>query len=251
MRLRNLLFGLILTAGSASATPSLQLDIFGPGTFYDDGSTSYVASPDGETVLSGSDTFTLYAYGNTTNGNGDPASLDLQHFISVAVVPKGTNTEFGSFDIAGNTYMASDLTFGTPPIEATSNPILGGHGVFETLFLEVGFYFDPQITRSDVNVQTSPGTDPTTNPGDAIAYVPFAVDTSGLLDGFELHFDLYNINVKKNGDITLGDFAPFSHDAGTSGDTPPFVRVPEPGTLAIFSLGLVLISGFLRGRKKH
>jgi hypothetical protein len=55
-----------------------------------------------------------------------------------------------------------------------------------------------------------------------------------------LHFDLYNTTVKNNGNITVDDFAPFSHDAQSGPGLPPTnVDVPEPSTIAILGLGLL------------
>ena len=60
-------------------------------------------------------------------------------------------------------------------------------------------------------------------------YVAFDIDRTGLNMNYNLHFDLYNTDVKRDGTIIVDDFAPFSHDAGA---------VPEPA--AVFMLGPVL-----------
>ena len=62
-----------------------------------------------------------------------------------------------------------------------------------------------------------------------------------LADGYDFHFDLYDLAMKK-GDTVLGEFAPFSHDART------VVKVPEPSSLALMGLCLLGL-GFSRRRK--
>ena len=72
----------------------------------------------------------------------------------------------------------------------------------------------------------------------------FAVDSSLLADGYELHFDLYSTDVVTkctthrnntvcHDDTVIDQFAPFSHDAGTGG------KVPEPGSMVLMGAGLL------------
>jgi len=234
-------FGLMVAVSSVCATPALQLDIASSNTFYN-------SSAGEESVFTTDDTFLLYAYGNTVNGKGSAARLDETHYISVAITPKSdVGTNFGSFDFAGTTYSSSMMSWGVPPseINVLKDPNdLSRHDIFETLFTEVAFMFDDNVTRSNINVEDTPGTDPLSNAGDAIAYVGFGVDTSNLLDGFELHFDLYNTTVRGSDiDVLRNDFAPFSHDAGTGACMQPHgcghVIISEPATLLLFGLGLL------------
>lgn len=240
----------VLASGGAFATPALQLDIVSDTTIYD------VAHED---VLTTSDEFTLYAYGNTVNGNGAAAELDKEHYISVAITPKvslldSLTLDFGSFTVDGTTYDAGDMVWGTAPLEeffglqGHDAGDLAKHGIFETMFLEIAVDFlGPDAgMRADVNVQDDPGTDPTTNPGDAIAYMGFDFDISGMLDGFELHFDLYSKDVKDASlgiisvtDVDVDDFAPFSHDASTGPGDECCTQVPEPATALLLGLGLL------------
>jgi len=230
---------------AAIATPALQLDIVSDNTFYDTAD---------ETITTSSDLFTLYAYGNTANGNGAEADFTQEHYISFAISPRGTTagTDFGSFSVNGTSYNTADMSYGVPPFE--SNILFDGgdlarHDIFDTLFTEIAFNFDIAQTRSDSNTENTPGTNPLLNSGNEMAYVGFDVDTSDLLSGFELHFDLYNTRIRGGGDIDRDDFAPFSHDAATvasSGTVPPF-PLPAPNAMALLGLGLL---GLVISRRK-
>ncbi len=226
---------LLLTTASftANALPSLQLDIVDG---YYDNST--------ETVVTGSNQFSLVAYG--VNGS---INIDNEYFISIAVTPQigPVLVDFGSFEFGGITYDMNSMVYGTPPVEAAflqekDGGDLGPHNVYPTLFTEVEFKFNANQTRSGVDTQYVTGTDPLLNSGSALFYKLFDVDVSNLLAGFQLHFDLYNTAVKRGGDIDVDDFAPFSHDAAT-------VTVPEPAPLVLLGLGMLMLA-FTTGRKR-
>ncbi len=66
-------------------------------------------------------------------------------------------------------------------------------------------------------------------------------DASGLLAGFDLHFDLYGYDpTAKKVEVK----APFSHDAGTAEIT----KIPEPSIIALLGMGLFGLG--LLGRRR-
>lgn len=257
LRTASLVAVALFISSNAHAIRTLQLDILG-GTY--DTTT--------QTIIGG-DSGTLYAYGCLT-GNCDGA-LDLSqtYYISAAILPNegiGEDTDFGSFSIDGMTFDSANTVYGTPPLESGimtqlfEAGDLSKHDVFDTVFAEIAFDFDSLVegtadaTRSSVNTQDSPGTDPFLNPGSNLAFVGFDYDTTGLLDGYSLHFDLYSAAIKDcarenggctTGDVDITDFAAYSHDAGTC-----CTNLPEPNTLGIVLIGLagMVLSGTRRRR---
>lgn len=228
-----LIFGI---SGTVVAIPTLQLDI--EGGYYDSAN---------EDMVSESPQFNLYAYGNsngTTGGGGTTTEFDMlntTYYLSIALTPTVDSAlDLGSIDINGSTYSAtSDFTYGTPPFSATANPDLTHGGYFDTYYLELAFNFDAAMTASLVNTETDGGLTPDTS-GTDMFFIPFLIDMTNLAGGYNLHFDLYT-TADRNGEIIRGDFAPYSHDASTN--------VPEPASLALFSIGLLGL-GVISRRKK-
>jgi hypothetical protein len=229
--MRNLSSSLLVTAALASgawALPVLQLDIAGG---------SYDAAT--ETVVSGSKQFDLIALLNSESSAG-------KYYVSMALTPAtDVAGNYGSFTVNGtHVDVTADMIYGTPPSEFNSafDPgDLSTHSIYPTYFFEYGFYFNPAQTTSDYNVQDSAGRG-IVGAGD-LFYQTFALDVSGLNAGAGLHFDLYD-ETTRSGDIDVGKFAPYSHDA-------EFVpgAVPEPGTLGMMGLGLMGIGLLARRRK--
>ncbi len=219
---------LIVSAGAAHALPSLQLDVAG-GTY--DSSSS--------TIIAGQNPFTVYALLDTTSLSGAGT-----FYISAAIVPKTAIGSFGSFTVNGTTYSAgSGMQYGNPPVDATGNKNdLPAHGIYDTYYAEIAFTFDSSKKAIAYNTADHPG-GLTTGAG-TLLYNAFNVDMSGLTAGYTVHFDLYNIKTDKKGNITVDQFAPFSHDAqGPGGGT----SVPDSAsTMMLLGIGLVALEGFRR-----
>jgi hypothetical protein len=280
IRLRKpvLVMAFALMAARAEAVPFLQLDIVG-GTY----------RADDETIVAGSETFTLVAL-LTPKQNATASEINAlladTYYISAAVTP-GTGpvpASLGTFAFAGATYnVTSDMTFGTPPLDAADpthdSGDLSTHSVFPTYFRQFAFQFTPGQRAQTYNSQDDPGGYTASGTGRSY-YATFAVETD-LGRSLALHFDLYNTvtvpcpssggrgNGKGGGkggnggspggsgtctvDIDIASFAPYSHDA-ESGHSPleapdsPVGSVPEPGNLMLIGIGVVAAARLLRRR---
>lgn len=237
----------------ALAVPDLQLDVQGG---------SYVGGTDQTTYSAGS-VFDLYALLDPSNNS----PLGANYRISIAIVPSLDQSNpapaFGSFSVNGTVYSVGlgNMIYGTPPVEAVTNPDeLQSHGVFETYYGEYAFNFNSANEIGTYDVQTSAG-DPESEIGNTGSYYnAFDIDATGLLAGYALHFDLYEVEVETSvtpirvrGQIVgynttttygVGSFAPFSHDAQSGGEH----EVPDAGTtLALLGAGMIGV-GALRRR---
>jgi len=224
--------GLLGSGHQVLAVPVLQLDI---------GGGYYVAGSE-ESIITSDEAFTVYAYATANGNTTDSQLLADTYYLAIALAPKQTSAgDFGSFSVNGTTVNATaDMIFGKPPTSAAHH--LGAHDVYDTYYYEIAFNLVASQTSDIYNTQDNAGSGPIGS-GPGMFYVDFDIDKTNLADGIELHFDLYNTKVKNNGTVTVDDFAPFSHDAGT------VTVVPEPSNLAVGALGLLaLLVGKRKGR---
>lgn len=243
-------------ATSSFGIPILQLDI-GGGT--------YVGGTEESTVAT-SDSFNLYAILQPA-GTSTTSGL---YRISAALYPKTAKTDpppsLGTISFNGSSYSVTEsMYWGTPPEELLANTDAVGkelptHDIFATYFLEFDVLFDASKQCAGYNVATTLGVagTPEGSAGTGCYYQDFAVDVSGLNDGYGIHFDLYQVNAtmhttKGNGkkSVTQTLFttdmiekAPFSHDAGST-----TTRVPDAGTtVSLLSASLLAMAGLRRFR---
>ena len=227
-----LLAALMLPA-VALAIPALQVDCF------EDGSRCDYVDGEEQSLIATQTNFTITAMATPNGRLSDDEILTNEEiqsntfFLAVALtgVTEGTVlSSLGSLTIDGVSTLISDLGFvwGTPP---GTDPEIPGHSIYETWYMMLEFNFTANPNCDTVNVQTL-------DVGETLGSycVDFTFDMSGLAEGVQLHFDLLGYNDK--GKLVV---APFSHDAGT--------QVPEPGTLSLLGLGLLMI-GFSRRKLK-
>ncbi len=242
MRFASRLFiasALTVAVSAAQAIPNLQLGIQG-GTY----------DPVHQDIITDQKVFTLYAFGTPGGSVTETELLTETYHLSIAIAPKiGPDpVNFGSFVLDGVTRDINDMIFGTPPVEldmtsATDPKDVSSHGIFETFYLETSFTFNAGDTTSLANTQDDPGLTPDGLSG--MFYKAFNLDTSGMLEAFNLHFDLYHVVTKANGDLDVDYKAPWSHDASAPTTATP---IPEPGTLALMGIALLGL-GVQRKRK--
>jgi hypothetical protein len=252
---------LLAWSGTAEAVPLLQLDII--GGVYDEAT---------QTIVSQGPSFQLVAVlspggskGNNPNQADDTSVADLlanTYYISAAMTPQvgPAGTTSGSFAFNGSTVNATGgMDYGIPPLDdydANNDAHLAPHDIFPTYFSEFSFQFDAANRTTRYNTELDAGQGPIANSLGTSYYQLFTVDTGGLDAPFQLHFDLYDIEVRRQAqcrrnqactpeDLDAGKFAPFSHDA-ESGEGPP--PVPEPATL-LLTLGGIAAVARLRARK--
>jgi hypothetical protein len=213
---------------AVQAIPSLQLDIAGGA--YDPVGQNVVQNTPGKVI-------DLYALliPNDTN------PLNDTYYLSIAVTPKlasTSTTPLGSIIINGGTPISvpSGFTYGIPPVNRDDalNKNLEHPDYFPTFYKEISFQFSSANKAAQYNVQDDPGGIDLTGTG--LYYNKWTIDYSGLNAGYELHFDLYNVDSQ----YRVTSKAPYSHDAETR-------RVPDAGsTLSLLGCALLGIEGLRR-----
>ena len=228
----------LLLPATASAVPLLQLGI--GGGVYDEAT---------DTTVSNQPTFTLYAYLTPPPGASLAEIEDYlsdTYYLAAALTPKVTSpTNIGSFSVDGTTVNATtDMVYGNPPIntvEGSADGDLGGHGVYETYFKEFAFQFDPGLTTTTLNVEDTAGTVPVWTLNGGTYYMAFPISVLNLNSDYQVHFDLYS----KNGDFSIKNFAPASHDAGS------IAHAPEPSSVILLGTGALALALHYRRRRSR
>jgi len=230
--MRNLLTTLLLILSiNVSAVPLLQLDI--PIGDYDHNTQDSVVS---DTQYGLTAILNEKYLNNPING-----LLTDSFYLSFALVSEfiSGSGDYGSFTINGNEIaVTADMVWGKPPSEDDD---IAGHGIYDTWYYQYLFDF------SDAEYQLLYDAERDTYPGNQYGYfMTFDVDVSNLVDGIDLHHDLYNLDGSR--------FAPMSHDAqyvyngdgGDGGDScnplNPFdpCELSEPNTILLMTLAVFM-----------
>ncbi|MBI5142873.1 MAG: choice-of-anchor N protein [Nitrospirae bacterium] len=245
------ILALILAATSATAVPTLQLNIEG-ATYYD----SYVIDDGaGNTFTVNESWFTMdNPFVLDVVGADQPDAItniqDVKLILSVQQQfwnPAGSVTINGLGDVSGTsaTISAADFTLGMP--EPFDDKTFPSHGVFPAYYYVLGLsplLVDDPAQREpvyDYNAGYVPGVSTPSGFGDIQQY-------QVAYDGFfHVHFDLtgvaYGTGKWADG---VSKFSPFSHDA----DGPPGPPIPEPSAALLFVTGLtVLLVAITRGKR--
>ena len=205
------------------AVPTLQLYI--DGATYDDAT---------ETWVSNGNSFDLYVI-----GKGDLNNVTL----SMALENLGSSGDpsTAGVTIDGNSYPTGSWTYGYAPLSYVPTSWDGGsrdlptHGIYPAWFTEMGLgNFTAQGGIGDVVADSAAAHgDPHWLPTQGYInsstqgwFQSYHVEVTG---PYAVHFDAFT--VLETGEIDK--FAPFSHDASSSGG-----EVPEPATMLLFGLGL-------------
>jgi len=213
-----------LTATAAHALPALQLFI--AGAEYDTRSQTWITT---------SNSFDLYVISANTIRNDVIVSMALGQTDN----PADAGITFG-----GNVISNSDWVYGYAPMDNDvsnwSFDDIQRHNVFPTNFTEfnTGTYGVDQQVGSTLPNEFGGYWDPSQG-GPIPGYVTvgevktFHVEIEGLRRLTSVHFDAYTLNT----DGTINEMAPLFCDAGVLG------MAPEPGTIALFGLGLLGVGG--------
>lgn len=225
-----------LSASSAHALPALQLYI--EGATFDDATQTWVA-PTGNTLR----LWTIGAVGEKGPINDVKLSVAYAHGLTPTITLTGSSTGgyngFVDPSTPSDPTLIQTVTDGSLPELGDGDP-LPQHGIFNS---------DPdwqEFALGNFNLTDSKITDfngltdsPAPDPSKSGQINVYEFSISGVDEGTEFHFDLYDHYYSTN--HVHYKFAPFSHDGETT-------TVPEPGTLGLMGVGAAGLVARLRKR---
>ena len=206
---------------AVQAVPVLQLYI--DGATYDDATQTWITT---ET------SYELYVIGM---GSLDNVTLSL----ALEGLGETDDPSAASVDIDGTGYPTGSWAYGYAPlsneVEAwnSGKTDLQKHSVYPSWYTEFGLgSFTNQggignVNHDDALDEDDPYWLPTEGYISSNHQGWFQSYRIDITPGYAVHFDLYTLN----GDGTIDEFSPFSHDASGG-------EIPEPATMLLFGIGL-------------
>ncbi len=203
-----LTFLMILMAPAVFAVPALQLYVNSPDAVYNASTQTW--------VVNASD-FELWVIAADTD------TKPLYDLTLVAALGQNESPVDGGLSIDGNSVLAADYEYGSPPSWGDNAGSYPNHSIYPTMYHEMTIGL--VNTAPEIVYDMEPGSTGSTN-GMIFKY---QISTSYSW----IHFDAYGFHRESDGHFK---FAPNSHDAERGGGGGG--NIPEPTTILMLGLGL-------------